>query len=82
MASTTAGVTGSSTLASGEAVPVYSKPAVTWPAVRKYIGIVAIVIFCLGPFYWMVVMAFRDVGYTFDNSLYPTHVTLDNFRRK
>jgi multiple sugar transport system permease protein len=80
MASTTAGTTGTSTRASDEAIPVYSKPAVTWAGVRKYIGIVVIVIFCLGPFYWMVVMAFRDVGYTFDNTLWPTHVTLDNFK--
>ena len=28
----------------------------------------------------MVVTAFRDVGYTFDNTPWPTHVTLDNFR--
>jgi multiple sugar transport system permease protein len=28
----------------------------------------------------MAVSAFRDVGYTFDTSPYPTHVTLDNFR--
>ncbi|HET7388746.1 MAG TPA: carbohydrate ABC transporter permease [Nocardioidaceae bacterium] len=28
----------------------------------------------------MVVTAFRDVGFTFDTTLYPTHVTLDNFR--
>jgi multiple sugar transport system permease protein len=80
MASTTAGATGTSTRSSDEAIPVYTKPAVTWAGVRKYIGIVAIVIFCLGPFYWMVVMAFREVGYTFDNTLWPTHVTLDNFK--
>ena len=29
----------------------------------------------------MVVTAFREVGYTFDNTPWPTHVTLDNFRR-
>ena len=27
----------------------------------------------------MVVTAFRDVGFTYDTSLLPTHVTLDNF---
>jgi len=80
MASTTAGATCAATRSPDDAIPVYSNPAVTWAGVRKYIGIAFIVIFCLGPFYWMVVMAFRDVGYTFDNTLYPTHVTLDNFR--
>jgi multiple sugar transport system permease protein len=48
--------------------------------VRKFIGIVAIFLFCLAPFYWMIVVAFRDVGYTFDNTPWPSHVTLDNFR--
>ena len=28
----------------------------------------------------MVVTAFRDVGYTFDTTPWPTHVTLDNFQ--
>jgi multiple sugar transport system permease protein len=51
-----------------------------WGTVRSYVGIAAIVIFCLAPFYWMVVTAFRDVGFTFDTTPWPTHVTLDNFR--
>ena len=38
-----------------------------------------ILFWCLAPAYWMVVTAFRDVGYTYDTSLLPTHVTLDNF---
>jgi multiple sugar transport system permease protein len=48
--------------------------------IRMYIGLAALVICGLAPFYWMVVTAFRDVGYTFDTSPWPTHVTLDNFR--
>ncbi|QGN57536.1 carbohydrate ABC transporter permease [Nostocoides sp. HKS02] len=48
--------------------------------IRMYIGLAVLVIWGLSPFYWMVVTAFRDVGYTFDNSAWPTHVTLDNFR--
>jgi multiple sugar transport system permease protein len=79
MASTTAGTT-TSGRAADAAIPTYSKPPVTWGGVRKYIGIVVIVLFCLGPFYWMIIVAFRDVGYTFDNTPWPTHVTLDNFR--
>ena len=34
----------------------------------------------LAPFYWMVITAFRHVDYTFDTTLWPTHVTLDNYR--
>ncbi|MGI8614964.1 MAG: carbohydrate ABC transporter permease [Nocardioidaceae bacterium] len=47
---------------------------------RGYLGVALIVIWGLLPFYWMVVTAFRDVGYTFDTTPWPTHVTLDNFR--
>lgn len=48
--------------------------------IRSYIGLAIIVIWGLAPFYWMVVTAFRDVGFTFDTTPWPTHVTLDNFR--
>jgi multiple sugar transport system permease protein len=48
--------------------------------IRMYIGLAVLVVWGLSPFYWMVVTAFRDVGYTFDSSPWPTHVTLDNFR--
>ena len=47
--------------------------------IRMYIGLAALVVWGLAPFYWMVVTAFRDVGYTFDTTPWPTHVTLDNF---
>ncbi|MGZ4505786.1 MAG: carbohydrate ABC transporter permease [Blastococcus sp.] len=48
--------------------------------VRTYLGVTLVVLWGLTPFYWMVVTAFRDVGYTFDNTPWPTHVTLDNFK--
>jgi multiple sugar transport system permease protein len=79
MAATTAGTTGA-VRSHSETVPTYTKPPVTWQGVRKFIGIIAIFLFCLAPFYWMIVVAFRDVGYTFDNTPWPSHVTLDNFR--
>ena len=50
-----------------------------WASSRTYISAAIIVIWCLLPFYWMVVTAFRDVGYTFDPTPFFTHVTLDNF---
>jgi len=50
-----------------------------WGGFRTAISAIVIAIWCLLPFYWMVVTAFRDVGFTFDNTLWPTHVTLDNF---
>jgi trehalose/maltose transport system permease protein len=78
MASTTAG-TSTGITSAHEAVPTYEKPRVTWQSVRKFIGIIAIVVFCLGPFYWMIVTSFRQVDYTFDTTPWPTHVTLDNY---
>lgn len=50
-----------------------------WASWRTYISAAVIVIWCLLPFYWMVVTAFRDVGYTFDPTPFFTHVTWDNF---
>jgi multiple sugar transport system permease protein len=51
-----------------------------WKGFRTYAGVAVIVIWGLIPFYWMAVTAFRDVGFTFDTTPWPTHVTLDNFR--
>ncbi len=51
-----------------------------WPSVRTYVGVAIIVFWGLIPFYWMVVTSFRNVGFTFDTSFYPTHVTWDNYR--
>ena len=51
-----------------------------WKNARSYGGLLLIVIWGLAPFYWMIVTAFRDVGYTFDTTPWPTHVTLDNFK--
>jgi multiple sugar transport system permease protein len=47
--------------------------------VRTYAGVAVVVVWGLAPFYWMVVTAFRQVGYTFDTTPWPTHVTFDNF---
>ncbi|ALE04358.1 sugar ABC transporter permease (plasmid) [Arthrobacter sp. ERGS1:01] len=51
-----------------------------WASTRTYISAAIIVIWCLLPFYWMIVTAFRDVGYTFDSTPFFTHVTWDNFK--
>lgn len=51
-----------------------------WRNIRGYTGLLLIVVWGLAPFYWMIVTAFRDLGYTFDTTPWPTHVTLDNFQ--
>ncbi|MEA5455106.1 carbohydrate ABC transporter permease [Sinomonas sp. JGH33] len=53
--------------------------AFDWGSVRTYVQAAVILIWCLAPFYWMIVTAFRDTGYTFESTPYPNHVTLDNF---
>jgi multiple sugar transport system permease protein len=52
----------------------------SWKTFRTYAGVVLIIIWGLAPAYWMVVTAFRNVGFTFDTTPWPTHVTLDNFK--
>src|SRR6266487_2328239 len=79
MASTTS-VEAGRRAAVGARVRTRRRGGLNGAAVRSYLGIAAIVVFCLAPFYWMVVTAFRDVGYTFDTTPWPTHVTLSNFR--
>lgn len=51
-----------------------------WASARTYMFAVLIVLWCLLPAYWMVVTAFRDVGFTYDATPFFSHVTLDNFR--
>ncbi|MGH1523838.1 carbohydrate ABC transporter permease [Leifsonia sp. L25] len=48
-------------------------------SLRTGIQAIVVVLWCLLPFYWMVVTSFREVGYTSDNTPWFTHVTLDNY---
>jgi trehalose/maltose transport system permease protein len=44
-------------------------------------AVIALIIFwCLAPFYWMLVLAFRENAFTFETTPWFTHVTLENFR--
>jgi multiple sugar transport system permease protein len=82
MSSATAGSTTIATLAPSRAA-VRAKVRVrrkgSAQRVRTGVSAIVIVIWCLLPFYWMIITAFRDVGYTYDTAFWPTHVTLDNF---
>jgi multiple sugar transport system permease protein len=48
-------------------------------SIRTGISALVIVVWCVAPFYWMIVTSFRDVGYTFDNTFWFTHFTFDNY---
>ena len=45
-----------------------------------YVGIAAIVVYCLAPFYWMVVSALRRPSDQFSNSIIPNPVSLENLK--
>ncbi|GAA4209016.1 carbohydrate ABC transporter permease [Actinocatenispora rupis] len=45
----------------------------------SYVGIALIVVYCLAPFYWMVVSALRRPADQFSNKLIPWPMSLDNF---
>ncbi|MFB4314701.1 carbohydrate ABC transporter permease [Actinomadura sp. 21ATH] len=47
--------------------------------VLPYVGIAAVVLYCLAPFYWMIVSAFRRPQDQFDNSIVPVRWSLENF---
>ena len=47
---------------------------------RKFLSTAAIVVFCLGPFYWMVVSSLRRTSDIFDSSPVPTPPSLDSYR--
>jgi multiple sugar transport system permease protein len=61
-----------------------ARPASSWRrrlgSARIYVGALIVLVWGLGPVYWMAVTAFRDPAHTFDPTPWPTHVTLDNFR--
>ncbi|WP_235686873.1 carbohydrate ABC transporter permease [Tomitella gaofuii] len=50
-----------------------------WPVVRTYLGVAVILVWGLAPFYWMVIVAFREQSHTYDTTPWPTHLTLQNF---
>lgn len=51
-----------------------------WGSIGSYASIVVILIWCLAPFYYMAIMAFRNPDYALDTSLVPSHLTFSNFK--
>jgi multiple sugar transport system permease protein len=64
----------------GEATLVQPKKAFPWGVIGSYASIVIILVWCLAPFYWMLVMSFRSPDYALDSTLYPNHLTLSNYK--
>ncbi|WP_030668724.1 carbohydrate ABC transporter permease [Streptomyces cellulosae] len=45
-----------------------------------YLGVAAVVAYCLAPFYWMLVSSLRRSSDIFDTSLLPSSVSFENYR--
>ncbi|WP_194784408.1 carbohydrate ABC transporter permease [Actinomyces haliotis] len=52
----------------------------SWGSVLSTFGILLIVIYCLAPFYWMIVSSLRPDTEIFDNSWWPKHPSLENYQ--
>ncbi|WP_163509822.1 carbohydrate ABC transporter permease [Fodinicola acaciae] len=50
-----------------------------WPSILPYVGIAIIVIYCLAPFYWMIVSSLRRTNDLFDNFPVPRPFSLENY---
>ncbi|CAM2943641.1 carbohydrate ABC transporter permease [Actinomyces slackii] len=51
----------------------------TWGNIFSTLGIVFIVIYCLAPFYWMLVSSLRPDREIFENSWWPSNPSLENY---
>ncbi|SEG10622.1 carbohydrate ABC transporter membrane protein 2, CUT1 family [Thermomonospora echinospora] len=60
-----------------------ARPAKPWPARLRgalpYAGIALVALYCLAPFYWMVISAFRRPQDQFDNTPVPVRWSVENF---
>ena len=63
-----------------KAVIPEAKRPFKWGNVGTVAVMAIIVLWCLAPFYWMIVLAFRNNQNTFSTDLWFSHVTLSNFR--
>jgi len=53
---------------------------VKWRTWLLYLGVAAVVAYCLAPFYWMLVSSLRRTSDIFDTSLFPSSVSFENYR--
>lgn len=50
-----------------------------WRSYLTYVGLAAIFVYCLSPFYWMLVSSLRRTADIFDNSLLPQPFSMENY---
>ncbi|MCW2527942.1 MAG: sugar transporter permease, partial [Pseudonocardiales bacterium] len=61
-------------------VPARRRRQFSWGTVGTVGTVVVMLVWCLAPFYWMLVMSFRDKDYTFSTTPWFSHVTWSNYR--
>ena len=66
-------------MSTSTAAPV-RKTKRNWGNIFSIVGIALIVIYCLAPFYWMLVSSLRPDKEIFDNSWWPQHVSFENYK--
>ena len=76
--STTTDATSQSTGVAVERLPELPRKR-PWGMIVGYVGIALIIIYCLLPFYWMIVTSLRRPSDTFDIALVPSPPSLLNF---
>src|SRR4051794_39013563 len=62
------------------AVPEKLPRKIRWGTVGTVAMMVVIILWCLAPFYWMLVLSFRDTNFTFDTTPWFSHFTFSNFK--
>ncbi|WP_136192863.1 carbohydrate ABC transporter permease [Actinomyces procaprae] len=61
-------------------VSVRPRRKIDWAGGLSTFGIVLIVIYCLAPFYWMLVSSLRPDTEIFENTWWPRHVSFENYQ--
>lgn len=75
----TATVTPGTTSSTGRTVAAHPARRFNTGNAATGVVIVVIILWCLLPFYWMTVLAFRQTAYTYDNTPWFVHNTFSNF---
>ncbi len=72
--------TGATRVRTAEAAEVRVRRPFPWSQIGTFVAIALIIIWCLAPFYWMLVLSFRPLAYQFDSTPWFNHVTFDNYK--
>jgi multiple sugar transport system permease protein len=63
-----------------ESVPRLKRRRLNWSNTGTVTVMVIIILWCLAPFYWMLVLSLRDPAFTFSTDVWFSHVTFGNFK--